>query len=103
MSRYLTMLSVAAVGVLAACSAKDSAATDSTKVAQAGAPAAAATVSRGAFDPATHTMTVYGKDFAFEAPDSVPAGMTNIHFVNDGPNLHHVQLVRLDSEDLAVD
>lgn len=98
MSRHLTMLSVASLVALAACSPKDNAATDSAKVAQAGAPAAATTTaSRGAFDPATHTMTVFGKDFAFEAPDSVPAGMTNIHFVNDGPNLHHVQLVRLDS------
>jgi hypothetical protein len=101
MSRNLTMLSVVAVAALAACSAKDNAATDTAKVAQAGAPAAPA--SRGAFDPLSHTATIYAKDFAFEAPDSIPAGMTNFHLVNEGPNLHHVQLVRLDSGKTAAD
>lgn len=99
MSRHLTMLSVAALAAIAACSAKD-AATDSTNVAQAGA---ATTSSRATFDPATHTATVYAKDFAFEAPDSVTAGITNFHFVNEGPNLHHLQLVRLDSGKTAAD
>jgi hypothetical protein len=106
MSRHLTMLSLAAAAGLAACAPKD-AAPDSTKVAQAGkadstAPAAPA-ASRGAFDPATHTATIYARDYAFEAPDSIPAGMTNFHLVNDGPNLHHMQLVRLDSGKTAGD
>jgi len=103
MSRNLTMLSVFAVSALSACSSKDSASTDSAKVAQAGALAAATPTSRGSFDPATHTVTIYAKDFAFESPDSIPAGMTNFHLVNDGPNLHHVQLVRLDSGKTAAD
>jgi hypothetical protein len=89
MNRF-ALLSAAAL--LAACTAKDAAKTDST-VAQAGAPAA----SRGAFDPATHTATIYAKEFAFEAPDSISAGLTTFNLVNDGAALHHVQLVRLDS------
>lgn len=83
-----------AILVLAACS-KDAAKTDSTKVAQSGA--AAAPASRGTFDPATHTATIYAKDFAFESPDTITSGMTTFHLVNEGPNLHHAQLVRLDS------
>ena len=105
MSKYLTMMSVSAVVVLAACSPKDAAKTDSAKVAQAGAAAAAAAApaSRGAFDPATHTATIYAKDYAFESPDSISAGLTNFHLVNEGQTLHHVQLVRLDSGKTAAD
>lgn len=40
-------------------------------------------------------VTIIAKDFAFEAPDSIVAGMTTIKMVNQGPDLHHVQLVRL--------
>src|SRR3954466_6176389 len=97
--KRLALLS--AVALLTACAAKDAAKTDSAKVAQAGAPAAAA--SRGAFDPATHTVTIYAKEFAFEAPDSISAGLTTFNLVNDGTALHHVQLVRLDSGKTAAD
>jgi uncharacterized cupredoxin-like copper-binding protein len=75
---------------LCACSQKEAAKTDSS-VAQAG------TAGASGFDPATHTATVHAKDFAFEAPDSITGGWTTFHLVNDGPNLHHIQLVRLDS------
>jgi len=87
---------------LCACTGKDAAKTDSAKVAQAGA---AAPASRGSFDPATHVFTVYAKDFSYEMPDTITAGWTTIHLVNDGAQLHHLQLVRLDSgktsQDLA--
>ena len=76
---------------LCACSQKE-AAKDSAAVAQSAAPAAA-----HGFDPATHTATVHAKDFSFDAPDSISAGWTTFHLVNDGPNFHHIQLVRLDS------
>ena len=84
-------LAVATVA-LCACSQKEAAKPDSAAVAQAANPAA----SRG-FDPATHTATVHAKDFSFEAPDSIPSGWTTFHLINDGPNFHHIQLVRLDS------
>ena len=92
MQKALAAMSLATVTVLAACSPKDTSRQDTAKVAQAGAPG-----SRASFDAATHTATVYAKDYAFEAPDSIPAGLTTFHLVNEGPNLHHVQLVRLDS------
>src|ERR1700743_238478 len=63
-------------------------------VAQTGTPAAAGL---GSFDPATRKVVVHAKDFAFDAPDSISAGWTSFHVVNDGPMLHHVQIVRLDS------
>jgi hypothetical protein len=87
---------------LCACSQKEAAKPDTPKVAQAGAPVAAA-ASLGSFDPATHTVVVHSKDFAFDAPDSITAGWTTFHLVNDGPNLHHVQIVRLDSGKTAAD
>lgn len=82
---------------LCACSQKEVA--KDSSVAQEGS------ASHAGFDPATHTATVHTKDFSFDAPESVPAGWTTFHLVNDGPNLHHVQLVRLDGgktvQDLA--
>lgn len=92
MSRFFGAVGAVAV-VLCACSQKEAAKPDSSKVAQAGAAA----VSKASFDPATHVAVVHAKDFAFDAPDSVTAGWTTFHFTNDGPNLHHMQFVRLDS------
>ena len=92
------LLSLAVMATVAGCAAKDTPASDSAKVAQSGKAApVAAQASRGSFDPATHTATIYAKDYAFEAPDSISAGLTTFHLVNEGPGLHHVQLVRLDS------
>ncbi|GMV06290.1 MAG: hypothetical protein AMXMBFR53_25660 [Gemmatimonadota bacterium] len=35
------------------------------------------------------------RDFAFEGPDTIAAGMTTLVLANEGPNLHHLQLFRL--------
>ena len=40
-------------------------------------------------------VKVVGKDFAFDAPDVIPAGLTEFHFVNQGPALHHMALLQL--------
>jgi len=53
--------------------------------------------------PEPHQLTVHASDFAFTAPDTVPAGMTTIHLINDGPGLHQAQLVRLDSSKTMAD
>lgn len=42
-------------------------------------------------------ITVHARDFGFDAPDTVPAGLTTIRLINDGPGLHHGQLLRIDS------
>jgi len=46
---------------------------------------------------APNHLIVTATDFAFQAPDSVPAGLAMIHLVNKGPSVHHLQLVQLDS------
>jgi len=47
--------------------------------------------------PAIHELVVHTADYAFTAPDTVPAGLTRIVSINSGPSLHHVTMVRLDS------
>jgi len=41
-------------------------------------------------------VTVIARDFAFEAPDAVPAGLVTINLQNRGQALHHVALMKLD-------
>lgn len=40
-------------------------------------------------------ITIITSDFHFDAPDTVPAGLTRIRMVNQGPSYHHIQIVRL--------
>ncbi|MEP6836222.1 MAG: hypothetical protein ABJB74_22725 [Gemmatimonas sp.] len=40
-------------------------------------------------------ITITAKDFSFNAPDTVQGGMVTIKLVNQGPELHHIQLLRL--------
>lgn len=42
-------------------------------------------------------LVVTTSDFAFEAPDSIPAGLTEIREHNLGPSLHHVALYKLEA------
>jgi uncharacterized cupredoxin-like copper-binding protein len=42
-------------------------------------------------------IIVTAQDFAFTAPDSVSAGLEMFHLVNNGPSLHHLQIMALDS------
>jgi hypothetical protein len=92
MQRLFGSIGAAAAIALCACSQKEAAKPDSTPVAQAGAAA-----SKASYDPATHVAVVHTKDFAFDAPDSVNAGWTTFHLMNDGPSIHHIQFVRIDA------
>jgi uncharacterized cupredoxin-like copper-binding protein len=84
--------SISAAAMLCGCS-KEAPKPDSAAVSQAGvAPAAPA----AAYDPTSRIATVIAKDFAFEAPDSVPAGWTTFRMLNEGSTLHHMVLFRLD-------
>lgn len=40
-------------------------------------------------------VRVVGKDFSFDAPDVIPAGLTEFTFLNKGPSLHHMALLKL--------
>lgn len=42
-------------------------------------------------------VTVRTRDFVFyDMPDTIPAGATNMRLINDGPDMHHVWLIRLE-------
>ncbi len=49
------------------------------------------------------SVTIHARDFAFDAPAEIPAGVTTFHLVNDGPGLHHALIVRLDSGKTVAD
>jgi len=55
-----------------------------------------ATACQAAAPPQAQTLDVEGRDFAFIAPDSVPAGVTTITFKNTGKQDHHIILTRLE-------
>ena len=40
-------------------------------------------------------VTVTGADFTFDAPETIPAGVTEFRFVNKGPSIHHMQILKL--------
>src|SRR5262249_35559300 len=44
---------------------------------------------------APNVVTITASDFKFVAPDTVPAGTTTFRLVNNGPTIHHVQLIQL--------
>ena len=47
--------------------------------------------------PATgRVLTITAKNYAFDVPDSVAAGRTEIRLVNQGPELHHAFLIKLE-------
>jgi hypothetical protein len=46
---------------------------------------------------APNEMTIMASEFAFDAPDSVPAGMMKVNLMNHGGELHHVIFVHMDS------
>lgn len=46
---------------------------------------------------APNTVTITATEFAFNAPDTIPGGLTTLHLLDAGKQLHHVQLIKLDS------
>jgi uncharacterized cupredoxin-like copper-binding protein len=53
--------------------------------------------------PKPNVVTVTARDFAFELPASIPAGVTTFRFVNKGALAHHMTIVRLDEGRTAVE
>jgi hypothetical protein len=93
----LAAAALAAFGAVA-CSAKKDNSAGSTTAANAGTSTGASTGTTAASTAAPTTppvVTVHAKDFAFDAPKQIPAGMTTFDVVNDGPGLHHVTIVKL--------
>ncbi|HYW49115.1 MAG TPA: hypothetical protein VE861_00845 [Gemmatimonadaceae bacterium] len=91
-SRHPLLLVPVLAATLAACAKTDAApATDST------APAAASASARaGAASTVAPTLVnIVASDYAYEAPDTITAGLVTLQLVNKGPEMHHVQLFRL--------
>jgi hypothetical protein len=42
-----------------------------------------------------NVVRVTGEDFKFDAPDEIPAGLTEFRFLNKGPALHHMAVLKL--------
>ena len=85
----VSLLSTLALLASMGCAKSDVPATDT-----AGADSAAAATAAPA---APNVVTVTATDFAFEAPAEIPAGVTTFRLLNKGPDIHHIQLVRLDA------
>ena len=79
--------------LLVACASKDNSAAAKPDSAAAATPVAG---SVGAA-PAANVVTVHARDFAYSAPSTIPAGLTTFNLINDGPALHQVEIIRLDS------
>ena len=41
-------------------------------------------------------VTVTANDFSFDAPGKVPAGLVTMRLVNNGKELHHAQMIRIE-------
>jgi hypothetical protein len=68
----------------------------STAVAQGPSRAKVANAITSAAPAKAPIVRVSGMDFSFDAPDVIPAGLTEFRFLNKGPALHHMQIFRLE-------
>ena len=83
------MTVAAAALVLAACA--------KTETQSADTAASAATATPAPTSAATPNMVSFtAKEFSFEGPDSIPAGLTMFHLTDAGEQLHHLQLIKLE-------
>lgn len=84
------------LGLAAACRS------DRGDAASPGAAAAAATTAPASAPP-DRMVHVVATDFKFDLPDSLPAGAVTLHLMNEGKEMHHAQLVRLDDGKTVAD
>ena len=83
------LMSLFAVATLGACSAKEEPKTAAVDSSAAVAPAAAAA--------APNVVNLTATDYKLDGPADVPAGMTTFTLTNNGKELHHAALIKLDS------
>jgi hypothetical protein len=81
----VSAVGIAAVFMLAGCAKSDGQPADTTATSAAAAPA-----------PTPNMVSFTAKEFSFEGPDSIPAGLTMFHLTDAGQELHHVQLIKLE-------
>ena len=80
-------LAVAAAAVALTACAKQETAQGDTSTSAAPAAASAAT---------PNMVTFTAREYAFEGPDSIPAGLTMFHLNATGQELHHLQILKLE-------
>lgn len=77
------------LGLVAGSVAVANVATTTKSVRETASPVYAATAAK------PNVVRVSGEDFKFDAPDVIPAGMTEFRFTNKGPSLHHLAILKL--------
>lgn len=80
---------ILAVVTLVACSVKEAPNSAATDTAGATATATAANTN------APNVVHVVAKDFSLEAPAQIPAGLTTLHLMNEGKEIHQAQILKL--------
>jgi hypothetical protein len=84
-TRVIPILATAAIAACAVKEAPNSAATDTSAAAKASTAA-----------PATaNVVHITAKDYSFDAPATIPAGLTTLHLMNEGKEAHQAQLLKL--------
>ena len=83
--RPLSGAALVATGALAGCNSDRPSMKAQTSSATADAPSHAPTI-----------VTVTANDFSFEAPGQIPAGAVTVRLVNNGKELHHAQMIRIE-------
>jgi hypothetical protein len=85
--------SVSVIGLMAVSVVAATLGAKSNVVAPARAPSVSSIGPAPAAKP--RVVTVTGEDFKFDAPETIPAGVTEFRFVNKGPSTHHMQILKL--------
>jgi hypothetical protein len=80
---------ILAVATLVACSVREAPHSAATDTAGASATATAANIN------APNVVHVVAKDFSLEGPAQIPAGLTTLHLMNEGKEIHQAQLLKL--------
>lgn len=86
LKRAIPRISLATLCALAACAKSDMTPRPDSAAAMAAMAASA---------PAIPVIRITARDYAYDAPDTITAGMVTLSLTNNGPELHHVQLMRL--------
>ena len=80
---------ITVLGLVASSVAVANLATNSTSVREPASAVHAVTAAKA------NVVRVSGEDFKFDAPDVIPAGLTQFIFTNKGPALHHLAILKL--------
>jgi len=87
--RIIGAAPILVVLALVSCTVKESPSNAATDTAGTSTAATAAAAS------APNVVHVVAKDFSFEAPAQIPAGLTTLHLMNEGKEVHQAQIIKL--------